>query len=100
MKTLRITFLAFWLIPFILFSQPSLKYGEQGDGTYCNPVLPSDYSDIDDIRVRTDFYAISSTFQYSPGVVVLHSKDLVNWEILSHIVDDITIMSTELIWTR
>jgi len=58
------------------------------------------YKDIDDIRVGTDFYAISSTFQYSPGVVVLHSKDLVNWEILSHIVDDITIMTTELNWTR
>ncbi|HSH96559.1 MAG TPA: family 43 glycosylhydrolase, partial [Roseimicrobium sp.] len=53
-------------------------WGDQGDGTYRNPVLPSDYSDLDCIRVGDSYYAISSTFQYSPGVVILHSKDLVN----------------------
>ena len=54
-------------------------WGDQGDGTYRNPVLPGDYSDLDCIRVGSDYYAISSTFQYSPGMVILHSKDLVNW---------------------
>src|SRR5659263_4214 len=78
----------------------STNWGDQGNGTYCNPVLPSDYSDIDAIRVGSDYYAISSTFQYSPGVVILHSKDLVNWEILSHVVDDITIMTPELNWDK
>ena len=78
----------------------STKWGDQGNGTYCNPILPSDYSDIDAIRVGADYYAISSTFQYSPGVVVLHSNDLVNWEILSHVVDDITIMTPELNWDK
>lgn len=78
----------------------STNWGDQDDGTYCNPVLPSDYSDIDAIRVGADYYAISSTFQYSPGVVVLHSKDLVNWEILSHVVDDITVITPELNWDK
>jgi len=78
----------------------SAKWGDQGDGTYCNPVIPGDYSDIDAIRVGSDYYAISSTFQYSPGVVVLHSKDLVNWEILSHVVDNITVMTPELNWDK
>lgn len=76
------------------------KWGDQGDGTYCNPVLPGDYSDIDAIRVGSDYYAISSTFQYSPGIVVLHSKDLVNWEILSHVIDDISVMTPELNWDK
>ncbi len=61
-------------------------WGDQGDGTYQNPILPGDYSDLDAIRTGDDFYAISSTFQFSPGIVVLHSKDLVNWSILGHAV--------------
>lgn len=88
------------LFSFTCFAQFSPKWGDQGDGTYANPVIPADYSDLDAIRVGSDFYAISSTFQYSPGVVVLHSKDLVNWEILSHVVDDITTMTPELNWDK
>ena len=44
------------------------KWGDQKDGTYRNPVLPGDYSDLDCTRVGDDYYAISSTFQYSPGM--------------------------------
>lgn len=77
-----------------------VHWGDQGNGTYCNPVLPSDYSDLDCIRVGSDFYAISSTFQYSPGVIILHSRDLVNWRILSHAVSDLTQITLELNWDR
>jgi beta-xylosidase len=76
------------------------RWGDQGDGTYRNPVLPADYSDIDCIRVGSDYYAISSTFQYSPGVVILHSKDMVNWRILGHVIDDVTQIGPELNWDR
>jgi beta-xylosidase len=75
-------------------------WGDQGDGTYVNPILPSDYSDLDCIRVDDDYYAVSSTFQYSPGFVVLHSKDLVNWKIVSHVVDDVSTISTEMNWDK
>jgi beta-xylosidase len=75
-------------------------WGDQDDGTFKNPVLPADYSDIDAIRVGTDYYAISSTFQYSPGMVILHSKDLVNWRILAHAVADVTQISPEMNWDR
>ena len=78
----------------------SSAWGDQGDGTFKNPVLPADYSDIDAIRVGSDYYAISSTFQYSPGMVILHSKDLVNWRILGHAVADITQISPEMNWDR
>ena len=74
--------------------------GDQGDGTYRNPVIPADYSDLDAIRVGDDFYAMSSTFQFSPGVVILQSKDLVNWRILGHAVADLTQIGPELNWNR
>ncbi len=76
-------------------------WGEQPDGiTYRNPVLPADYSDLDCLRVGSDYYAISSTFQYSPGVVILHSQDLVNWRILGHVVPDLTQIGPEMNWDR
>lgn len=55
---------------------------DQGDGTYKNPVLYADYSDPDAIRVGEDFYLTSSSFNCLPGLQILHSKDLVNWEII------------------
>ena len=76
------------------------RWGDQGDGTYANPIIPADYSDIDAIRVGDDYYAISSTFQFSPGVVILHSKDLVNWRIIGHAVSDLTQISPELNWDK
>jgi beta-xylosidase len=68
--------------------------------TYANPVLPGDFSDLDAIRVGDDFYAISSTFQYSPGMVVLHSRDLVHWSYLGHVVRDISTLDPDLKWDR
>ena len=70
-------------------------WGDQGDGTYKNPVLPGDYSDIDVIRVGSDYYMFSSTFQFSPGVIVLKSQDLVNWTIIGHAVSDLTRMNSK-----
>jgi len=76
------------------------SWGDQGNGMYANPILPADYSDLDCIRVGDDYYAISSTFQYSPGMVILHSKDLVNWKILSHVVTDLNQISPEMNWDK
>jgi len=83
-----------------LLSQAPAKWGDQRDGIYNNPILPGDYSDLDAIKVGSDFYAISSTMQFSPGMVVLHSKDLVNWRIAGHVVNDLTRISPELNWDR
>ncbi|HWA08804.1 MAG TPA: glycoside hydrolase 43 family protein [Opitutaceae bacterium] len=77
-----------------------LRWGTQSDGTYLNPVLPGDYSDLDCIRVGSDYYAISSTFQFSPGMVILRSRDLVNWTIAGHAVADLTQIGPELNWDR
>src|ERR1700744_2109319 len=64
------------------FAHPWLP--DQGDGTYRNPVLYADYSDPDVIRVEDDFYLVASSFNCTPGLPILHSKDLVNWKIISH----------------
>jgi beta-xylosidase len=61
-----------------------LTWGDQGDGTYRNPVLKADYSDPDVIRVGEDFYLVASDFHYV-GMQVLHSRDLVNWEIVGQV---------------
>ncbi|SEI37558.1 Beta-xylosidase [Dyadobacter koreensis] len=57
---------------------------DQGDGTYKNPVLHADYSDPDVCRVGDDFYMTASSFDAVPGLPILHSKDLVNWELIGH----------------
>lgn len=76
------------------------QWGEQPNGSYLNPIIPSDYSDIDCIRVGTDYYAISSTFQFSPGMTILHSKDLVNWRICGNAITDLTQIGENLNWTK
>jgi beta-xylosidase len=76
------------------------SWGDQKDGTYRNPVIPADYSDLDCIRVGADYYAISSTFQFSPGMIILRSRDLVNWSIAGHAVDDLTQIGPALNWDR
>ncbi|MDR6944736.1 glycoside hydrolase family 43 protein [Mucilaginibacter pocheonensis] len=102
MKVIRIFFILFFLQfqALFLYGQLSEQWGDQKNGTYVNPVLPADYSDLDAIRVGEDYYAISSTMQFSPGMVVLHSRDLVNWEIIGHVVKDLTAISPELNWNR
>ena len=56
-----------------------------GDGTYKNPVLHADYADADVTRVGDDYWMVASSFTHFPGIPVLHSKDMVNWEIVNHI---------------
>lgn len=68
------------------------KWGAQDDGRYRNPVLPADFSDLDAIRVGDDYYAISSTLHVSPGMAVLHSRDLVNWRMIGHVVPDLSVL--------
>ena len=57
---------------------------DNGDGTYKNPVLHADYSDPDAVRVGSDYYLTSSSFEDIPGLPILHSKDLVNWTLIGH----------------
>src|SRR5712691_5996629 len=58
---------------------------DNGDGTYKNPIIHADYSDPDVIRVGDDFFMTASSFNAVPGLPVLHSKDLVNWQLINHV---------------
>ena len=55
-----------------------------GNGEYKNPIIYADYSDPDVIRVDDDFFMTASSFNCFPALPILHSKDLVNWEIINH----------------
>ena len=74
------------------------KWGDQGDSTFRNPILAADYSDPDVIRVGEDFYMIASTFEASPGIPVLHSKDLVNWESIGAVFKDVSKLGPDFNW--
>lgn len=54
------------------------------NGKYKNPILYADYSDPDVCRVGEDYYMTASSFNCIPGLPILHSKDLVNWNIIGH----------------
>lgn len=49
-----------------------------------NPVVPGFHPDPSIVRVGDDFYLVTSTFEYFPGVPVLHSRNLVDWELIGH----------------
>ena len=70
----------FWLTLALLWLSQPVQ-----DGTYKNPILHADYSDPDVVRVGADFYLTASSFNAVPGLPILHSTDLVNWELIGHV---------------
>lgn len=76
------------VISFTTAAQTSVSkvwVADNRDGTYRNPILYADYSDPDVVRVGDDFYLTASSFNSVPGLPILHSRDLVNWTIISHV---------------
>jgi beta-xylosidase len=59
------------------------------NGKYKNPIIHADYSDPDVIRAGNFYYMVASSFNCMPGIPVLKSADLVNWEIVNHIYDQL-----------
>ena len=60
---------------------------DNGNGTYTNPLFYDEFSDPDILRVGDDYYLAGTTMHSVPGLVILHSKDLVNWENISYCFD-------------
>ena len=65
-------------------AQPSVWVPDLGNGRYRNPVIHADYSDPDAVRVGDDYYMTASSFTQVPGLPILHSRDLVHWELIGH----------------
>jgi xylan 1,4-beta-xylosidase len=57
---------------------------DNGNGTYSNPLFYEEFEDPDPIRVGNDYYLAGTTMHMMPAVMVMHSKDLVNWELASY----------------
>ncbi len=72
----RLLFLALIFISLKSIAQQA----DNGDGTYTNPVIWADFPDNDVIRVGNTYYMVATTMYFFPGVPILKSKDLVNWE--------------------
>ncbi|MDH6342072.1 beta-xylosidase [Parabacteroides sp. PFB2-12] len=66
-----------------------------GNGMYRNPVLYADYADPDIIRVGDDYFMTASSFNCVPGLPILHSKDLVNWQIINYALKDLYMEGVE-----
>lgn len=84
-------FLSLLFVPLASYGQyrSEVWCPDNGDGTYTNPVINADYSDPDVCVVGEDYYLTASSFNCTPGLPILHSKDLVNWEIIGHALKDI-----------
>jgi beta-xylosidase len=84
MKKLLVSIL---LVPAV-FSAPAATWtADNGNGTFTNPLFYDEFSDPDMIRVGNDFYFTGTTMHAMPGLPILHSKDLVNWELLGYAFD-------------
>lgn len=72
---------------FTSYAQTTLSetwVSDQGNGQYKNPVLHADYSDPDAVRVGDYYYMTASSFNCTPGLPVLKSADLVNWQLIGY----------------
>ena len=58
-----------------------------GNRTVSNPILPGFHPDPSICAVDSDYYLVTSSFVFVPGLPVYHSRDLVNWELISHGID-------------
>lgn len=55
--------------------------------TFKNPILPGFHPDPSLCRVGEDYYMVTSSFEWFPGLPIFHSKDLVNWEQIGHVLN-------------
>ena len=84
-----------WLLAMMAMSLPGFAQlqkttswtADNGNGTYTNPLFYDEFSDPDILRVGDDYYLAGTTMHSVPGLVILHSRDLVNWENVSYCFD-------------
>jgi xylan 1,4-beta-xylosidase len=61
--------------------QPHVQglFAQETQAVYHNPIMGGDHPDASPIRVGDDFYLTHSSFDYAPGLLIWHSRDLINW---------------------
>ncbi len=68
-------------------AKPRSWIADNGNGTYSNPLFYEEFEDPDIIRVGEDYYLAGTTMHMNPGLMIMHSKDLVNWELASYCIE-------------
>lgn len=81
-NTMKFTKFSIAIISFIMIS--SFCISAQTQNGYKNPVIPGFNPDPSVCRVGDDYYLVTSSFEYFPGLPIYHSKDLINWEQIGH----------------
>ena len=87
MKRFSFLFLSLWCMGLSLHAQTKSWTADNGNGTFTNPLFYDEFSDPDILRVGDDYYLAGTTMHTVPGLVILHSKDLVNWENVGYCFD-------------
>jgi len=78
------------IIPILLLlacatkAQYQTNVSNKGNGYYINPIFAGDYPDPSILRDGDDYYIVHSSFEYYPGLLIWHSKDLINWTPITH----------------
>ena len=85
MKRIIVFITALFLMVQTTKAQQTGSWGDQGNGFYKNPILEANYPDNDVIKVGDTFYMMTSTNHWSPGMMIVKSKDLVNWTFSNNI---------------
>ncbi len=79
MKPILIALIAIFLAQF----NPTLAQNKTQIG-YTNPIIPGFHPDPSICRVGDDYYLVTSSFEFFPGIPIYHSKDLINWKQIGH----------------
>ena len=87
MKSIAFSILLAFFCTIEMHGQPISWTADNGNGTFTNPLFYDEFSDPDILRVGDDYYLAGTTMHSVPGLVILHSKDLVNWENISYCFD-------------
>jgi xylan 1,4-beta-xylosidase len=72
------------LLSFLVNAQHQVNSNKNGNAYYVNPIFAGDYPDPSILRDGSDYYIVHSSFEYYPGLLIWHSKDLINWKPVTH----------------
>ncbi len=68
----------------LAYAQYQININEKGNAYYLNPIFAGDYPDPSILCDGSDYYIVHSSFEYYPGLLIWHSKDLINWKPLTN----------------
>jgi beta-xylosidase len=83
MRKIIVTVLLIQLSVFVN-AQYQTKANVKGNNFYVNAIFNGDYPDPSILRDGDDYYIVHSSFEYYPGLLIWHSKDLINWKPITH----------------